>query len=92
MAHDDIISHDGCASGAHYPIEWCRFKKRDACAAEEFQDHRTLCSEWIDDAVQRALPGDFPCDSYFTSAKVLKHIERKQRAYVGDLQLNRKVV
>jgi hypothetical protein len=35
---------------------------------------------------------DCTFDSYFTSAKVLHHIQKKQRAYVGDLKLNRKVV
>jgi DDE family transposase len=81
-----------CPSGAHYPIEWRRFKKRDACPAGTFQDHTTLCIELIDDAVQRAIPGDFTFDSYFTSTKVLNHIQSAQRAYVGDLKLNRKVV
>src|SRR6266581_3619430 len=46
----------------------------------------------IDDALQRGIPGDFTFDSYFTSAKILNHIQRQQAAYVGDLKLNRKVV
>ena len=92
IAHDYLISNYVCPSGAHYPIEWRRFKKRDACPAGTFQDHTTLCIELIDDAVQRAIPGDFTFDSYFTSTKVLNHIQSKQRAYVGDLKLNRKVV
>jgi hypothetical protein len=78
--------------GAHYPIEWRRFKKRDACAAGTFKDHTELCIELIDDALRRGLPGDCTFDSYFTSAKILNHIQRTQRAYVGDLKLNRKVV
>jgi hypothetical protein len=92
IAHDYLISNYVCPSGAHYPIEWRRFKKRDACPAGTFQDHTALCIELIDDAVQRAIPGDFTFDSYFTSTKVLNHIQSKQRAYVGDLKLNRKVV
>ena len=40
----------------------------------------------------RGLPGDFTFDCYFTSAKVLNHIQSQQRAYVGDLKLNRHVV
>src|SRR5712691_7437337 len=40
----------------------------------------------------RAIPGDFTFDSYFTSAKVLNHIQSTTRAYVGDLKLNRKLV
>jgi DDE superfamily endonuclease len=92
IAHDYVISNYVCPSGAHYPIEWRRFKKRDVCAEGEFKDHTGLCMELIDDAITRAIPGDFTFDSYFTSAKILNHIQRQQRAYVGDLKLNRKVV
>jgi hypothetical protein len=92
IAHDYVISNYVCPSGAHYPIEWRRFQKREACAEGAFKDHTLLCLELIDDAITRAIPGDFTFDSYFTSAKVLNHIHRKERAYVGDLKLNRKVV
>lgn len=92
IAHDYVISNYVCPSGAHYPIEWRRFQKRDACAAGAFKDHTMLCIELIDDAIQRAIPGDCTFDSYFTSAQLLNHIQSKQRAYVGDLKLNRKVV
>jgi DDE superfamily endonuclease len=92
IAHDYLISNSVCPSGAHYPIEWRRFTKRDACAAGEFKDHTELCIELIDNAIKRASPGDFTFDSSFTSAKVLNHIQRQQRAYVGDLKLNRQVV
>jgi hypothetical protein len=92
IAHDYMISNYVCPSKAHYPIEWRRFKKRDACPAPEFKDHTELCIELIDDALKRSIPGDFTFDSYFTSAKVLNHIQSTQRAYVGDLKLNRKVV
>ena len=91
IAHDYLISNYVCPSGAHYPIEWRRFKKRDACAASAFKDHTQLCIELIDDAIARGIPGDFTFDSYFTSAKVLNHIESSKRAYAGDLKLNRKV-
>jgi hypothetical protein len=92
IAHDYMISNYVCPSGAHYPIEWRRFKKRDACPAQEFKDHTALCIALIDDALKRGIPGDFTFESYFTSAKVLNHIQSTQRAYVGDLKLNRKVV
>lgn len=92
IAHDYLIANYVCPSGAHYPIEWRRFKKRDACAAPEFKDHTQLCIELIDDAIARGIPGDFTFDSYFTSAKVLNHIQGTKRAYVGDVKLNRKVV
>ena len=92
IAHDYLISNYVCPSGAHYPIEWRRFQKRTACEAGAFKDHTEWCIELIDDALKRAIPGDFTFDSYFTSAKILNHIQSKQRAYVGDLKLNRKVV
>jgi DDE superfamily endonuclease len=92
IAHDYMISNYVCPSKAHYPIEWRRFKKRDSCPAKDFKDHTELCIELIDDTVKREIPGDFTFDSYFTSAKVLNHLQSKQRAYVGDLKLNRKVV
>jgi DDE superfamily endonuclease len=92
IAHDYLISNYVCPSGAHYPIEWRRFKKRAACAASEFKDHTQLCIELIDDAITRGIPGDFTFDSYFTSAKVLNHIQDSKRADVGDMKLNRKVV
>ena len=92
IAHDYIISNYVCPSRAHYPIEWRRFKKRDTCPAQEFKDHTALCIELIEDARKRGIPGAFTFDSYFTSAKVLNHLQSKQAAYVGDLQLNRKVV
>ena len=91
IAHDYLISNYVCPSGAHYPIAWRRFKKREACEPEAFKDHTALCLALIDDAIARGIPGDFTFDSYFTSAKVLNHIESRKRSYVGDLKLNRKV-
>src|SRR4029453_1282306 len=41
----------------------------------EFKDHTELCIALINDAIARGIPGDFTFDSYFTSAKVLNHIE-----------------
>jgi hypothetical protein len=92
IAHDDLISNDVWTSGAPYPIEWRRCKKRDACAKEACKDHPVLCLERIDAAVQRAIPGDFTFDSYGTSTKVRNHIQSQQHADVGDVQLHRKVV
>jgi hypothetical protein len=39
-----------------------------------------LCIELIDDAITRGIPGAFTLDSYFTSAKVLNHIQGTKRA------------
>jgi hypothetical protein len=92
MAHDYLISNDVCPSQAHYPIEWRRFQKRDACPAEACKDHPERCIALIDDAVKRVIPGDCTFDNSFTSAKVLHHLHGKARTDVGDLTRNRKVV
>jgi hypothetical protein len=92
IAHDYVISNYVCPSGAHYPIEWRRFRKREACAEGTFQDHTKLCIQLIDDALARGIPGDFTFDSYFSSAEVLNHLHARQRTYVADLKLNRKVL
>ena len=92
IAHDYMISHYVYPSGAHYPIEWRRFQKRAAWAEGAFKDHTARCIELINDAITRAMPGDLTFDSYCTSAKVLNHLHSKERAYVGDLKLNRQVV
>jgi hypothetical protein len=91
IAHDDLISHDVCPSGAHSPMEWQRFRKKDACPKEECKDHTTRCMELIDDAIARGIPGDCTFDSSCTSAKVLHHIQDTTRAYGGDVKRNRNV-
>src|SRR2546421_6376808 len=63
IAHDYMISNYVCPSGAHYPIEWRRFKKKDACQKGEFTDYTKLCIELVNDAIARAIPGDFTFDS-----------------------------
>lgn len=55
IAHDYIISNYVCASGAHYPIDWGRFRKKDACDDGQFKDHTELCIELIDDAICRDI-------------------------------------
>jgi DDE superfamily endonuclease len=92
IAHDSLISNYVCPSGAHSPIAWKRFKKREAWAAGECKDHTQRCIALIDEAVARGIPGDFTLDGYCTSAKVLNPIPSTPRAYVGDLKLNRHVV
>ena len=92
IAHDYLISNYVGPSDSHYPIEWRRLRKQDACAAQDFKDPTMLCLELIDDALSRDIPGDFTFDSYFTHAKILNHLHAKQRSYVGALKLNRKGV
>jgi hypothetical protein len=56
-----------------------------------FKSHTVLCCELIDWVVAQQIPGTFAFDSYFTNAPVCNHIEKHERAYVGDLKFNRKV-
>jgi hypothetical protein len=91
IAHDYLISTYVCPSRMPYPIEWRRFRKKDACEQGAFKDHTELCIELLNDAIVRGIPGDFTFDSDFTSAKVLNPIASTKRAYVGALKLNRKV-
>jgi hypothetical protein len=92
IAHEYLISTYVCASGAHYPIEWRRFRKQNACEAGQFKDHTQLGIELIDDAIARGIPGDFTFDSYCSSTRVLNHLHEPKRASGGDLKLNRNVV
>lgn len=42
IAHDSLLSNDVCPSGAHSPIEWRRFKKRDSCGHASRADRAVL--------------------------------------------------
>ena len=79
-AHDYLISNYVCPSEKHSPIEWRRVTKRDACKEGACKDHTELGSELMDDAMTRAIPGDFTCDGSFSSAKGLHPIHSQQRA------------
>ena len=94
IAHDYLIAHYVCVSGKHYPLEFRRFVKKDACLEghKEFRDHNVLFRELIDWTVAHDIPGDFTFDSYFTHAANLNHIHNVGRAYVGDLKFNRKIL
>jgi len=93
IAHDYLIANYVCASGKHYPLEFRRFRKKDACLADNkpFKNHTLLCKELIDWVVDQNIPGDFTFDSYFTNADILNHIASKNRNYVGDLKFNRTI-
>lgn len=99
IAHDYLFSNYVCPSGKHYPLDFCRFVKRDQCEAsgQPFQDHGVLFRQLIDGVCEQEIPGAFTFDSYFTSAQSLNHIHSKQnsrgesRGYVGDLKTNRKL-
>jgi DDE superfamily endonuclease len=99
IAQDYLFINYVCTSGKHYPLEFRLFRKQEVCEALNmpFRNHTALCRELIDWVCERAIPGDFTMDSYFTSAEILNHIHGKTdrfgqpRAYVGDLKSNRKV-
>ena len=94
IAHDYLIVNYVCTSGKHYPLEFRRFIKREACVEKkvEFRDHNVQFRELVDWVIEREIPGDFTFDSYFTHAANLNHIHAHERAYVGDLKFNRKIV
>jgi len=92
IAHNEVLSNSVGPAGAHSPMEWRRFRKRETCAAAAFQDHTTRGLALLDDAMARALPGDVPCDRSCTSAQVLNHLQRQQRASVGDRKVPRQGV
>ena len=99
IAQDYLFVNYVCTSGKHYPLEFRLFRKEEICEAlkEPFRNHTVLCCELVDWVCERKIPGDFAVDSYFTSAEVLNHIDRKtdeqgrSRGYVGDLKSNRKL-
>jgi len=94
IAHDYVIVNYVCTSGKHYPLEFRRFVKRDACAERNvaFRDHNEFFRELVTWVVEQAIPGDFTFDCWFTHAANLNHIHALGRAYVGDLKFNRKVL
>ena len=94
IAHDYLIVNYVCTSGKHYPLEFYRFVKRQSCEEQEieFRDHNVLFRQLIDWVIGNDVPGDFTFDSWFTHKENLNHIHGHQRAYVGDLKLNRKLL
>lgn len=99
IAHDYLFVNYVCTNGKHYPLDFKRFQKADACAERKipFKDHTLLCQELIDWVCAQDIPGTFAFDSYFTNALILNHIEGKRQAdgqcrgYVGSLKFNRKL-
>jgi len=51
IAHDYLIANYVCASCKHYPLEFRRFRKKEACVAagEPFKNHTVLCKEVLQD-------------------------------------------
>ena len=92
IAHDYLLSNYVCPSGAHYPLNFRRFRKREDCGEEvAFKDHTELFIELADEVETEKIPGDFTFDSYFTNQRILNHVDGLPRNYVGDLKFNRKL-
>ena len=94
VAHDYLIVNYVCTSGKHYPLEFYRFVKREACEPQgiEFRDHNVLFRQLVDWVIANDIPGDFTFDSWFTHKDNLNYIHGRTRAYVGDLKFNRKLL
>jgi len=94
IAHDYTIVNYVCNSGKHYPLEFYRFIKKDACQEQgiEFQDHNVHFRQLVDWVIAKEIPGDFTFDSWFTNSENLNHINKYDRNYVGDLKTNRKII
>ncbi len=94
IAHDYLIVNYVCTSGKHYPLEFYRFVKREACEQQgiEFRDHNVLFRQLVDWVITNGIAGDFTFDSWFTHKENLNYLHGRERAYVGDLKLNRKLL
>jgi hypothetical protein len=94
IAHDYLIVNYVCTSGKHYPLEFYRFVKRAQCEQQgiEFRDHNVLFRQLIDWVIANNIAGDFTFDSWFTHKDNLNYIHGLERAYVGDLKVNRKLL
>jgi hypothetical protein len=94
VAHDYLIVNYVCPSGKHYPLEFYRFVKRERCEQQgiEFRDHNVLFRQLVDWVIANDIAGDFTFDSWFTHKDNLNYIHGLERAYVGDLKFNRKLL
>ena len=94
IAHDYIIANYVCTSNKHYPLEFCRFVKKEQCRQENiaFIDHNQYFRQLVDWVVDNGIPGTFAFDSWFTHAANLNHINTHDRAYVGDMKSNRRII
>ncbi len=94
IAHDYIIVNYVCTSNKHYPLEFYRFIKKDQCQERNipFVDHNQYFRQLVDWVVSNDIDGTFTFDSWFTHSANLNHINKAERAYVGDLKFNRNII
>ena len=93
IAHDYVIANYVCPSGTYYPLEFRRFRKRREGETDpSFKSYTERFKELVDGVVLRQIPGDFAFDCYFRGVECLDHIHTHERAYVGAVKSNRKVV
>jgi len=83
LAHDALLSHAVCPSGAHAPSAGRRVRKKDACHTGECTDHPAWGLAGINEALARGIPGDGTVDRSCTRAQVRHHLQRPTRASGG---------
>jgi hypothetical protein len=99
IAHDYLFVNYVNQNGKHYPLDFRRFKKKNQCEQtdEKFINHTELFIELVDWCQEEKFLGTFVFDSYFSSGKILNHINSlydargERRGYVGDLKSNRTI-
>ncbi len=99
IAHEYLFIHYVNPDGAHYPLHFKRFKKKNQCETEKvkFVDHTKLFIALVDESHEKKLWGTFTFDSYFCGGEILNHIHSlvddrgEVRGYVCDLKSNRNV-
>ncbi len=87
-----------CTSGKHYPLDFRRFKSESYVKPQGnyFSITPSYFIELVDWVCSNEIPGDFTFDNYFSNVTILNHIDSqrdacgKSRAYVCDLNVNRK--
>jgi hypothetical protein len=99
IAHDYLFVNYVNPDGAHYPLDFLRFKKKNQCEEEnvKFVSHTEMFIDLVNWTHKKKLWGTFTFDSYFCSGKILNHIhslrdERDEvRTYTCCLKSNRTV-
>ena len=97
IAHDYLFVNYVNPDGAHYPLDFRRFKKKAHCEEEKvkFVNHTELFIALVDQTHEKKLWGAFTFDSYFCGGEILNHINSLRddrgevRPYVCDLKSNR---
>ena len=76
IAHDDLFVNYVNPDGAHYPLDFLRFKKKDQCEEEKvkFVNHTEMFTELVNWTHEKKLWGAFTFDNFFSGGPILNHI------------------